>query len=659
MHLPTAPSGTFAGFSLSGGANCPAPALANGCIGIHLELFDTDQALGPNSAKYTQWPNPTAMDAQGFDTMFDVNANKWGNYSFDPATTFPNIAITGVRRGGGVGPENYYNISHTAVNTFVVRVKNPGGTAIADATGVRLNLYVGAVGLGEPFHRLDTAATIDGDCPAYNPAASLPQADVCSGAVSLPDIETISLANIVTNNAKYTVKNGTTRLGGTSIVVPGGTESDIDVISWDTTALQDDRYTPVTVNGQMYDRAHSCMRAEALVPNDPNIADNTMQVNMNFVCVPGGMTKKEMFGIGWAGFAKYNPSEGADMFVQVGRRNTDRQAGWDFKLSDPQGQIHQMKDDVFIANLRGKQSIGASLDVTAPRPETLGRTLKENLMVPPKAGGRQSNASVPSGDAPVYVKVNPGSTLLVANYDFHDGDEQYVDLDGERDLFPPNGPAGLPNAILQRALQQAAEFKLLLAPKAPLGALVGSFDNFKTAFLIAEGAQLKVPANGQYLALGINDAIGLFNDNGGTGFRVKVVERSAGSTGSLQPDLFDSSLVPVAYAQQREESSVIPIADVMPTLCLNGYEKTGAVRTIGGVKHELYRYIGNVCWGFINVFPADRSDKLDQGDPFEDKTSGGCGAGGGCGGGKSGNILFPFLLAVAGLVTIGRFARRR
>jgi len=224
MHLPTAPSGTFAGFSLSGGANCPAPALANGCIGIHLELFDTDQALGPNSAKYTQWPNPTAMDAQGFDTMFDVNANKWGNYSFDPATTFPNIAITGVRRGGGVGPENYYNISHTAVNTFVVRVKNPGGTAIADATGVRLNLYVGAVGLGEPFHRLDTAATIDGDCPAYNPAASLPQADVCSGAVSLPDIETISLANIVTNNAKYTVKNGTTRLGGTSIVVPGGTE---------------------------------------------------------------------------------------------------------------------------------------------------------------------------------------------------------------------------------------------------------------------------------------------------------------------------------------------------------------------------------------------------------------------------------------------------
>src|SRR5882724_7618649 len=328
MHLPTAPSGTFAGFSLSGGANCPAPALANGCIGIHLELFDTDQALGPNSAKYTQWPNPTAMDAQGFDTMFDVNANKWGNYSFDPATTFPNIAITGVRRGGGVGPENYYNISHTAVNTFVVRVKNPGGTAIADATGVRLNLYVGAVGLGEPFHRLDTAATIDGDCPAYNPAASLPQADVCSGAVSLPDIETISLANIVTNNAKYTVKNGTTRLGGTSIVVPGGTESDIDVISWDTTALQDDRYTPVTVNGQMYDRAHSCMRAEALVPNDPNIADNTMQVNMNFVCVPGGMTKKEMFGIGWAGFAKYNPSEGADMFVQVGRRNTDRQAGW-------------------------------------------------------------------------------------------------------------------------------------------------------------------------------------------------------------------------------------------------------------------------------------------------------------------------------------------
>jgi hypothetical protein len=380
---------------------------------------------------------------------------------------------------------------------------------------------------------------------------------------------------------------------------------------------------------------------------------------MDFVCVPGGATAMFKFSIGWAAFANYNPANGKEMFIQAQRMNMAGQDGWNFKLSDPRQQISQMNENVFVARLRGEQSIAASLDVLAPRPEVMGRTLKENLIVPPKAGGRQSNAAIPSGEAPIYVKVSPGSTLLVANYSFHDNDEQFVDLDGQRDLFPPNGPGGVPNAILQRALEQASEFKLLLAPQAPLGALVGSFDNFKTAFLIAEGAQLKVPANAQFLALGINDAIGLFEDNSGPGFRVKVIQRSPGQTGSLLEGL-ESSLIPVAHAQRPAERVVIPIEEVMPTLCLNGYEKTGAVRTIGGTKHELYRYIGNVCWGFINVFPRDHSEKPDQGDPFDDSVGGaGTGCGGGCGGGRSGGLVIPVLLLSAGLVVIGRYARRR
>lgn len=625
-------------------------------VGIHVQLYDIDQAFSPESAKYTQWPRPTIAD---LNLLLAEKPNLWGNYLFNPATTFPNVAVTGVRRGGGVGSSEYYTISHTQDNTFQITVNNPGGTAINDANGVRLNLYLGAVGLGEPFHRLDAVGTIDGDCAApWNPNASLPQSDVCSGAVSLPDVETIPNNTLVTNTAKYTIKNGATRVGGSTITVNGGATNDVNVVTWNTTAGQDPKFDFMTVNSVTYDRKHQCMRAEALVPNDPNLADNTRQVNMNFECMGEGGGAKFMFGLGAGAFASYVSSVGKDMFLHVSRRNMSPQLGWGFKLSDPNGQIRQVKDDIFIANIKGTQSIGAVLDLVAPRAEALGRTLKENLFVPAKAGGRQKNARIPSGDAPVYVKVNPGSTLLVANFAFHHNeDRQWVDVDGEGKLLPQNGPAGLSNEWLKKVLGQISQFKLLLSPTSPLGSLVGSFDNFKTSFLIAEGAQLRVPAGAQYLALGINDAIGLYGDNTGTGFRVKVVERAPGTIVSNQNDF---SLIPAAYAQaasqpKPDRRAVVPLGEVMPTICLNGYENTKQTQLVSGQKRELFRYIGNVCWGIVNVFPPNRSEKPDQGDPFREG-----GGGGGCGAGENaGSILFPLFFATVGLGVIGSLARRR
>jgi len=651
LRLPTAPTVPFGGFAIN----------LNQPLGIHLEIFDADAdpLLSPNSAIYTQWPQPTV--AEGLDTLFDTDANKWGHYSFDPASTFANVAVTDVRRGGGVGPSDYYKISHTQLNTFQVTVNNSGAATLADAPGVRLNLYVGAVGIGEPFHRLDQVGTIDGDCAGtWNPNASLPQSDVCSGSASLPDVETIADNVLVTNTAKYTVKNGVTRINGISMTVNGGTSPTTDVDSWDTTAGQDPKYTAMTVSGTTYNRQHSCMRAEALVPNDPNLSDNTRQVNMDFVCVPGGGGGDNfLFSIGAAAFAQYSPAQGKDMFLHIVRKNMNPQFGWGFKLSDPKGQIKQVKENVYVANVQGIQSIGATLNLTAPKAESLGRTLKENLIVTAKAGGRQANALIPSGDAPVYVKVNPGTTLLIANFAFHhpDDDTQFVDVDGTKKLLPPNGPAGLSNELLQKALNEVAEFKLLLSPKSPLGSLVGSFDNFKNSFLIAEGGQVKVPAGATHLALGINDAIGLYNDNNGTGFRVKVIERAPGAVVSNQstPDEEGLSLIPTAHAQAPSDPrQVIPLADAVPLLCMNGYEKTDNVRDVAGKKRELYRYIGNMCWTVLNVFPPDRTEKPDQGDPFD----GGGPKRGGCGG-KRGTIMFPIVFAMVGLGIIGRFARRR
>lgn len=584
-------------------------------VGIHFKIYDISQENGVNSAIYTQWPAPTVADVNGLNTLFDSTPNKWGDYVFDPTTTFPNIAITGVRRSAAnVG--DYNTIDYAGINTFVVRVKNPGGTAIPDASDVRLNLYLAARGIGEPWHRLDTPTVLDDDCskPNSDPIWALSSSiinktDVCSGSTSLDDISAQNITDVLNGTAKYTIKNGlpltVNRLGGNPIIPPvaAGIENWFDVIGWNTTSTQDTYFTGV--------RKHQCMLAQAIFPNDPNIADNVQQVNMEFVGLPGTLSIRFPFSFGWAGFGKYDPNIGKDMFLQVVRRNMSPNAGWKYQLEG----FEPVREDVFVAKLQGKQSMPVQLALTAPPAGILGKALKENLIVPPKAGGHQVNARIPSGEPPVYVKVKPGSTLLIANFAFSENDPQQVDLDGEGKLLPPNGPAGLPSSFLQQVSQKIGEkYQLLLAPNAPLGALVGSFDNFRTAFTIGEGVQVKVPADAKYLALGINDAIGLSDDNKGTGFRIKVSEmESASGMGMLE-----KGFVSAAMAQKPDSLQIIPLSEVIPTLCINGYEDIGQTRTIGGKQRELFRYIGNVCWGVINVYPQDRSDKPDQGDPFEE-----------------------------------------
>jgi hypothetical protein len=594
LHLPTGnPSGLD---------------LTTGTVGIHFMISDADNIFGTPSAKYTQWPKPPVANP---DALLAGTPNQWGNYTFDPTTTFPNLAVTGVRRNNG-NPADYYRVNYTGTNSFEVKVKDPGGTAIADATNVRLNLYLAARGIGEPWHRIDTASVLDGDCAAQWPvASSLPQADVCSGTASLDDITAKTINDVVNGTAKYTIKNGITmtRTGGQSATVTGGTENWSSVLDWNTTAAQDGYFKSVTVNGTTYHRQHQCMLAEALFASDPNISDNTMQVNLDFVGLPGQNKIKFPFTLGWAGFGKYDPNAGKDMFLQVIRNNMNPEVGWKYQLEG----FEPVQEDVFVAKFRGEQSLPMQLALTAPAADVLGNPLKENLIVPPKSGGRQANARIPSGESPVYVKVEAGSTLLIANYAFSENDPQDVDLDGRGKLLPPNGPAGLPASLLQQALQKIGEkYRLLLTPNASLGALVGSFDNFRTAFTISEGVQVKVPADAKYLALGINDAVGLFDDNQGTGFRVKVSEMKRAV--AMQENGFITS----AHAQQTDSLQITPISEVMPTLCINGYENIDQSSTIDGKSHELFRYIGNVCWGIINVFPQDRSDKPDQGDPFEE-----------------------------------------
>jgi hypothetical protein len=327
------------------------------------------------------------------------------------------------------------------------------------------------------------------------------------------------------------------------------------------------------------------------------------------------------------------------MFLQLDRRNMG--AGWNVELVGAQNT----GTDTYQAFIKGTQSLSLQTAIVPPAANSLGTTLKENLVVPPKAGGRVATVAIPSGVAPVYVKVSPGSTLWIANYNFDDNDNQFVDLDGKL-FLPPNGPNGLPQHLLGRAIESVEQkFRLTLVPKARLGALVGSWSNFANGdgFLIGDGVQVAVPPGANFLALAINDFIGLYGDNAGTGFRVKIIQRPVAQAGLLQR--IEGRVVRSVLAQ-RPPVAPIPLADVIPRVCVNGYEDTERTAPINGTNFRLFRYVGNVCTGAVNVFPPGRSRKPDPGDPFEGGGPRGCT-------GRQGNAAAPGMILFVGLCWIG------
>jgi hypothetical protein len=184
-----------------------------------------------------------------------------------------------------------------------------------------------------------------------------------------------------------------------------------------------------------------------------------------------------------------------------------------------------------------------------------------------------------------------------------DNDVQYVDVDGKGPL-PRSGAVGLASGMVKQTHGK------LLVETARLGELVISFDNFKTGAGIGQGGQVRVPAGATSLALAINNFKDWYREDSGTGFRVKVTERLPGSP---------AAAVARASAVGEVGIQVEPIAQVLPQICVGGYEDTGKKKPINGRQYEMLRYLGDVCWGIPNVLPEkgranlDRSDKAPAG----------------------------------------------
>jgi hypothetical protein len=144
----------------------------------------------------------------------------------------------------------------------------------------------------------------------------------------------------------------------------------------------------------------------------------------------------------------------------------------------------------------------------------------DTLQLSPRAGGLA--IAPPTGEKPVPIAVTPGMSLsIIATGDVQVGPERQ-----------PNGPDGFADKRLVEAQVQGNGRdlpRLLMSAGSAyvagehVGALIGSFDDFKTAFVIGGAATFQVPAHASTLWLAVNDEAGGYDDNRGQGFEVTVL----------------------------------------------------------------------------------------------------------------------------------------
>jgi hypothetical protein len=247
---------------------------------------------------------------------------------------------------------------------------------------------------------------------------------------------------------------------------------------------------------------HGCIIAEIKAPTAGNplytIAGglHAAQHNIDVECIPQGLRKEFRF-------LAYNPDEARELPIRLAVQKLlpPELEGLKFELRQPDRP------------LRPKEEWTAQLLVDVPSNLPITDVPRSQSRVPATAGG----TAVPplrerSGTDPVLVKVNGGDRIhLTASGE--------VDLDG-RGPIPETGPGG---RDVTKELGDNRRF--LLANKSAAkfgGALIGSFNNFKTSFVIGTDMTLTAPPEVQGLWLAVNDIDGGYGDNTGDGFDVEI-----------------------------------------------------------------------------------------------------------------------------------------
>jgi hypothetical protein len=198
-----------------------------------------------------------------------------------------------------------------------------------------------------------------------------------------------------------------------------------------------------------------------------------------------------------------------------------------------------------------------SLGITVEPPPV--KIPSEQVRIPAGTGGDKNPAVVVPVKAGEVITVISSGTIMV---------------DGR-----PVTAAGFPNA------DRKGELKVRTAGPKRIGALLGSFDEFKTsAFVIGNASTIKVPAGAQALHLKIDDDANQYANQKGEGYLLQLVRTP------IEPWMVAS--IPELRREVRGDDVFVTTGANMPTWTLRGERDSGRVIRIGKETYHVYQSVG-------------------------------------------------------------------
>jgi hypothetical protein len=363
---------------------------------------------------------------------------------------------------------------------------------------------------------------------------------------------TFTIANFGLSNAWANVPGNPAG----AVTIPAAGAHRYETALWNLSAAEVTNYT---------NNPHQCIRV-TLTSTNPGtvIVQPSVQKNMDFVTVNSPFESKATLDA--RSFGQWMATDKPYFRLREEFLNLEPEMDWQTRLA---GAEQRGKDTWLVpaGGDSGKLGVWVNPSDKLQLPST-------RVPLKPGTGG--------PGTRPMVAKVEAGSlvTLLV---------------DGDLKL----GPIAVSGGGI--SLEQARGAKIDLGrgelpQNAPdrIGAVLGSFDNFATSFVVGNGVTLRVPAGASVLSLKINDTEKGYTMQGGDGFSVQVVP------GKMFPWM-TYAFPQLATDGRSKGPTMLPLGASLPSWIAHGYYPTNDYIVINKKRLKIERPAGSFGYSIRDV----------------------------------------------------------
>lgn len=381
-----------------------------------------------------------------------------------------------------------------------------------------------------------------------------------SGGVLVPaaDVKaTFTIANFGLSNAWANVPGSGNPSGAVTIPAAGAHQFETGL--WSLSAAEVAAYSAHT---------HQCIKVTLSSTNAGTvITQPSVQKNMDFVSINSPFESKAVLNA--RSFGQWMTTDKPYFRLREEFLNLDEGLDWQTRLSG----ATQRSKDTWLMPVGDNPEGGLGVWVNPSNKLQLPST---RVPLKPGTGG--------PGTRPMVAKVEGGSLVTVM-------------VDGEVKL----GPIAVNGGGISLSQARGAKIDLGRGEQFPpgmsdrIGAVLGSFDNFATSFVVGNGVTLRVPAGAAALSLKINDTEKGYGMQGGDGFSVQVIP------GKKFPWMTYAFPQLAAVDRKGTMPSMLPLGASLPSWVVHGYYPTNNYIVINKKRLKIERPAGSFGYSIRDV----------------------------------------------------------